>query len=232
MDAPQKRQVALKVKVSDLIQGRYVKEEGWQPNYILTSGGIRISRANIIAIVISLQKDGPSNSMIIDDGTGSIQLRSFDGFMDLKGIEVGDIVNVVGKPREFGQERYVLPEIIRKVEDKRWVEVRKTELELYGLPAGAEQGAEQNSAEEKEKGTAASVGGEEEIVEADVEEKENENPFQRIFNTIRTLDTGEGADAGEVSKQSGLKNADEIIGELLKEGEIFEIKRGRLKILE
>ena len=30
----QKRQIAYKVRINDLLGGKYVKEEGWNPNYI------------------------------------------------------------------------------------------------------------------------------------------------------------------------------------------------------
>ena len=46
MPEPQKRQIACKAKIADLINGEYIKEEGWTPNYIITKQGKHISRIN------------------------------------------------------------------------------------------------------------------------------------------------------------------------------------------
>jgi DNA replicative helicase MCM subunit Mcm2 (Cdc46/Mcm family) len=48
------------------------------------------------------------------------------------------------------------------------------------------------------------------------------------------MDKGEGADIIEVVEETKLdeEEANSLIQELLKEGEIFEIKSGKLKIIE
>jgi len=219
MAEPQKRQIAYKARISDILKGRYIKEEGWRPNYILTEEGLRLSRVNIIATIVNIQRDSPNNSVVADDGTGTILLRSFEDFLDLKGIGVGDIVNIIGRPREFGEEKYLLPEIIKRIEKSGWVELRNLELSKMEETVIPEKGVEDTKKEEVK-------------AEGDGSEPEKPNSFQRIYSLIKELDSGEGADTGEVSRKSGLGNAEELIGELLKEGEIFEIKRGRLKILE
>lgn len=219
MAEQQKRQIAYKAKISDILEGRYVKEEGWQPNYILAGDGTRISRINIIAIAINIQHDSPGNTILVDDGTGKILLRSFQGFLEINGVEVGDVVNVIGKPREFGQEKYIVPEIIRKVNDRRWVEIRNIELSTREKNNVGREIVKIEEVGDTEK--------------RDVPTPPNKvNPVQVIYSLIKELDNGEGADIEEVSKKSGLANPDSVISNLLKEGEIFEIRRGKLKILE
>ena len=64
----QKRQVACKTRVSEILGGRYVKEEGWMPNYIETTSRKKISRINIIGVVVSSEEDSETgyNSIVID----------------------------------------------------------------------------------------------------------------------------------------------------------------------
>src|SRR3989338_7071107 len=125
--ASRKRQVAYKVRIKDLADGRYVKEEGeWTPNYVLV-GETQVSRVNLIATVVSASKD--SNSLIIDDGSGKISLRAFNDNKILGNIDIGDIVLVIARPREFSQEKYLVPEIIKKIENHKWLRVRKLELD-------------------------------------------------------------------------------------------------------
>jgi hypothetical protein len=49
---------------------------------------------------------------------------------------------------------------------------------------------------------------------------------------IRRLDKGDGADITEVIKESKDENAEKIIKNLIKIGELFEIRPGKIKILE
>jgi RPA family protein len=222
----QGRQVAYKVRISDINEGSYVKEEGWQPNYVITKEGLKVSRANIIATVVSIEPGTPSNILVLDDGTGTLGVRAFGEIANLGSVEIGDIVNVIGKPREFSGEKYIVPEIITKVKDEGWVKLRQKEM---SMPSIHNQSVDASQKSEN-KITAPMAGSvEEEVVEKTILP---ENPFQKIYRLIKELDTGDGADTNELVKSSGLHNADELVKELLKEGEIFEIKRGRLKILE
>ncbi len=65
MPEPQKRQIACKARIADLINGQYVKEEGWTPNYIITKQGKHISRINLIGTVISKTEEGLNYQSIV-----------------------------------------------------------------------------------------------------------------------------------------------------------------------
>ena len=55
MDKIQKRQVAYKTAISDILKADYVKEEGeWVPNYVKI-GDKKVSRVNILAVVVGKQ---------------------------------------------------------------------------------------------------------------------------------------------------------------------------------
>ena len=57
-------------------------------------------------------------------------------------------------------------------------------------------------------------------------------PVERIFQIIRKLDQGPGAEIQQVIDESMIDKADEIIERLKTLGELFETRPGRIKILE
>ena len=74
-----KRQVAYKVSVNQILRGEYKKPEDG-PNYMLVDNSLKISRVNIMGIVIESANasDSGYGSLIVDDSTGKISLRIFD----------------------------------------------------------------------------------------------------------------------------------------------------------
>ncbi|MBW2977977.1 hypothetical protein KY331_03980 [Candidatus Woesearchaeota archaeon] len=207
----QKRQVAVKARIKDLLAGKYVKEEGWMPNYIKTNNGKQISRINLIGVVVSKQIEDNYQSLVVDDGTGRISVRTFDEKDKFDNVDIGDVLLLIGRPREYGGERYLLLEVLRKIEDKKWIEVRKIELE----------GAKEDNSKIEDKKVEIEEVAEEEVVD---------NKYQKIIEKIKELDKGDGADFEEVVKD--IEDGDKLIDNLLKKGEIFETRPGKLKILE
>lgn len=220
MENSKKRQIAYKVKINDILKGGYVKEEGeWVPNYIKV-GDKKVSRVNLVAVVVSKQNLENTNyqSVLIDDGSGRITIRSFEEGNNFDNIDVGDFVLVIGRPREYFNEKYIVSEILKKIEDPLWVEVRKLELE-----------GRKEIEKEQMKNTESGL----EVKEEEINENQiTEDINKKIFNLIKEIDIGEGADIQEVITKSDSSKAEEIITKLLKEGEVFEIKSGRLKVLE
>ncbi len=219
MPEPQKRQIACKARIADLVNGKYVKEEGWTPNYIITKQGKHISRVNLIGTVIS-KNEGEQNyqSLIIDDGSGSIPLRSFEKNETINNTEIGDIIIVIGRPREYGSEKYIVPEIIKKINNNKWINVRKVELEIENLKT-----AELSAKEEK-------------VIVENIEPEEQTKSIisnsKLVYETVKELDSGQGVDIDDIIKKTGIKDTEEIIKKFLREGEMFEISPGRIKILE
>ncbi len=70
----------------------------------------------------------------------------------------------------------------------------------------------------------------EEKIEA--EEIQDDAPADKIFNLIKEIDTGNGAPIEEVIEKASIKEAEKIIRTMLEEGEVFEVKSGKLKVLE
>lgn len=212
MQESQRRQIAYKVKIKDLVNGRYVKEEGWQPNYIIIGDGRQVSRVNLIGIVVLKPVEESNNyqSIIIDDGSGKISVRSFEGDI-LKIPKVGDVILLIGRPREYGNEKYVVPEIVRIIDNKKWIDVRKLEIELHSKKYRAKEDV---------------------VLEEEIIENKKENNADRIFKLIKDIDNGDGVDTEEIISKANVTGAEKIIANLLEEGEIFEIKPGKLKVLE
>lgn len=233
------RQVAYKSRIKDIINGNYIKQEGWNPNYIITKDNKKISRVNLIGVVVSKPIENGANyhSIVLDDGGAKISARTFDDGKMLNNISIGDVVLLIGRPREYGQEKYIMPEIIRKIENKEWIEVRKLELKKQELISGAanidENEPEKPVADEFiEKKIMKPFSSEKQNAqtpaEEDVSEKCEEGNLGRVYNLIKSMDNGDGVDYQEIIEKT---NSEEEIENLLKEGEIYEIRPGRLKVL-
>lgn len=201
----QKRQVAYKVRISDILSGNLTKDE-FSAGYIKLSN-YNVSRVNVIATVVYKPENSSGyNNAVIDDGTGKILLRSFENIGAFPKTDVGDIVLVIGKIREFNNERYIVPEIFKKLDNFMWLNVRR--LELRKVVDFDNDQKSQASNEEF----------------ADIDEE--------IFSIIRKLDKGDGAFVEDVIKNLKYDAAEKMLNILLEKGNIFEIKPGKLKVLE
>ncbi len=222
-----KRQTAYKCSVRTILEGNYVQKPGWEPNYVEING-LQISRANIMGVIV----DKEGNSFTLDDGTSRIPIMFFSEEKRFKDIEIGDVVLFIGRPREYNQKRFLVPEIIRKIEDKRWIDYRKAELNLNEKysPQQAKKEIEKEIKEQKKE-----TQKEESLPRTS---RQNESPIFEdnyasiILSTIKKLDKGDGANINDIIKESGLEKAEKYIISLINEGEIFEIRKGKIKILE
>lgn len=219
MEEIQKRQVAYKVKISDIVNGEYVTQEGWNPNYVHAKGK-KISRANIMGVVVSKSGDVEYPSMVIDDGSEKISIKSFEQNGVFKKIDIGSIIMVIGRPKKYGQEVYILPEIIKEM-SKEWLELRKKELVLTdkeetgeGVPETRPEGQE-----EPVKAPEENIG----------ESKEDVFDADMLIEFIKKNDKGEGVDFKDMMQ---IDNAEKLVKRLLEEGDIFEIKPGVYKVLD
>ena len=198
------RQIAFKVGIPEIMQGVFHQENGWNTHYLKLQDGRKISRVNIIGVVI-IKEHFPSYQFIrIDDGKGTIGIRYFNHDIDL--YKLGDIIQIIGNIGEYQSKRYVISEISKKIENKKWFTLRKKELE--------------NSQSDKEK-----------TIKVEVESKKikEEVPILTVYEMIKRKDMGEGVD---FRKLLTLEEAESEIKKLLEEGSIFEIKPGKFKILE
>ncbi len=204
MPESKERQIAYKVKINDLFKGNYVIQGGWDPNYIELND-LKISRVNIIAAVVDKKVTDNLATISIDDGTATIVGKSFnEEVKKINDINVGDVVLLIGRPRKYNEELFISIEIIKTV-DPIWAKVRKLELE-----------------QEIKEITPNSL---------EVEQRE-ESPRQKIITILKKMDNSEGVDISEVLNRANIENGEELIDELVKDGEIYENKPGKIRALE
>lgn len=200
----QKRQLACKIRISDIINANFEKSELYA-GYLKINNS-NVSRVSVIGTVVYKSSQENNTSTIIDDGTGKILLRSFENSHLFANIDVGDIILTIGRIREFNNEKYIIPEILKKTE-LGWFNVRKMELKNIGVVV-----------EDKE-----------------IEKNDNikpQNMNDEIYLLIKTMDNGDGASIEDVISRSKAKDSENIINKLLESGDVFEIRPGRLKVLE
>lgn len=201
----QRRHIAYKLRINDILSSRYAKTDGVNPNY-LQINGLEVSRVNVIGAVVQKSNMESYSGIVIDDGTGKISARFFENNFLLNNIDVGDVVLVIGRPREYLEEKYLLIETARKI-DPLWAKARNLELKDFNL---------------EEKDDAKEDTGSKEIFD--------ESRKNRLLKAIKELDKGEGVPIDDLN--SALGDVDNIVGVLLREGDVFEVKPGKLKVLE
>jgi len=231
---PQLRQTAHKVWIKDIVNANYVKQEGWDPNYIELEGK-KVSRVNVIATAVSkfVAEDGNYGSLTLDDGTETIRVKAFGpDVIRVKDVRIGAILRFVGKLKNYSDETYLAPEVVRELEDPNWIIVRKLEL---GSPKDVKK-LEKEKKKDLAEPSEESKGADEvktEKIERD-EAKEQENLNQKLLDLIKAEDKGDGADMTKVIELSKLDEdeAKNILVGLLKSGDVYEPKKGLLKVLE
>ena len=131
---------------------------------------------------------------------------------------------IIGRPREFNNEKYIIPEIAKSIQNPMWIEVRKLELEL-----NENFGVEMNDKEVKEDEAARNAAVHEEAKEVNADVKSDSDI---IYDLIKKLDAGNGVQIDEIIEKSNLADAEKLINILLENGNIFEVKPGKVKVLE
>lgn len=215
---------AYKVWLSSINNGSYVKPTAeFTPHYI-DIGGKKISRINLIATVVQKTEteDKSYSSLTMDDGSAQVRVKAWrEDAKLLDSVKVSDVLIVIGKVREYQDEIYVTPEIVKKVNSKLQI-LRNLELyKEYGKPKPLSIVLRKQVQEEK------SFNVEEEKIGDNQEQKR-----QKILNRIEEMDDGSGADISKVMSSSGLSESDaeKILQSLLLEGEVFNISSSKIKL--
>jgi len=205
---------AKKVRISDLLGGRFYpgNREDFTPNYIIDKLGRKIARVNIVATVTDkfVSVDGRYMAITVDDGSGAIRLKIFaDDVKDNSGINVGEVLLVVGKVRQYNGEVYILPEIIERVKDLNYIPLRNLEvlkdvLRMKNLVESIKELAETDGVEAAKRYAKESLGLDDDVLD-----------FVKIL---------------EESKLSE-NEVDSVITKLLEDGIIFEPHVGKFKVI-
>lgn len=204
------RMTARKIRIADITNGRWVKNEGLEPSFVVTQTGEQISRARIMGTVVSkfVSEDENFASITIDDSSDTIRAKTFKTVKPLDVIQVGDIVDLIGKVREYNAEIYVMPEIVRKILDPNIEVLRK--LELIAKAAKLQQGEGQPAQFVSAKEDRATL--KKKVTEV-IESEKSGVSYSKILEMVQAPET----------------QIESVVNELLEEGIRYEPTPGKIK---
>jgi len=112
-----KTAVAKRVTLGELEKARYFKSEGeFEPNYATLESGEKISRVNCWGNCVRTFSSEQLSSISIDDFSAAMDVLAFgEERALLENVREGDVVSVVGKPREGNRGVFIALEGIQKL---------------------------------------------------------------------------------------------------------------------
>lgn len=226
----QKRNTAFKVWISDLLNSAPVVSDGSPNSFRVNNKSVH--RVNLTANVV-FKFDTPDRSycsLTVDDGSASIRLKSWrEDTALLADVNVGDMVLVIGRPRIFNGETYITPELIKILSDPNWELVHKLMLLKEFGPASKISVSEEvdELSFDPPKPVVNSV------VEEEIVEDVSETLRQKILSALESNSSDQGLEISKVVELSGLgeSQVESIVHDLIMEGEIFEPRKGFLKVV-
>ena len=252
MTVEMKRITAVKADLKSICGGSFVKQEGFNPSYLLDRSGQKLSRVRVLATVVDkfVSEDGKYASITLDDGTGTIRAKSFKAVVILENVSKGDMIDLIARIRFYNDEVYLMPEIIYKPLDPNFLTLRKAELVAIGKEMLdrkkliLESREKTSDFEELKRFVHKKYGIEPEEVEAvlmteempkSAEEKAGSREADKEFviKLIERLDSGSGCEYSVIIRESGMAESriESVINELLSDGICFEPRPGVIKLL-
>ena len=240
---------AYKLKIEDLVRGQYVRSpEGTEPSYLLTPWDQHIPRARVLGTIVDkfVRDDQGYATLRLDDGSETISLRAWrEGVPELARFEMGNLIDVVGRVREFEGEVYLVPELILRVEDPNWELVRELEIlraRRQALSEGVRPQPKQEAKLEPRQlqvelppgtpETGPTVETIEEVEAPPLPEVPDETK-KRVILAIEKLDSGEGVAPTDMAVELDFHQTEveDALRVLIVDGEIFEPRAGRFRRL-
>jgi len=242
-----KRMPAVKTRIVDIVNGKYfsAEKEKMKAAFVITSFGQKISRVNLIVTVIDkfVAEDGNYCSLTLDDGTSLIKSKAFkEDTKVLKDYELGDLILLIGKLREYNGEVYINAEATRKIMDANFEVLRRFEI-LQELKKKKKMVDEiknlvnQTSEEELKEYAKKKYGIDENILQviregSVVEKVEDYKPA--LLEVISKFDEGNGVEINKIFEVANLPESvvENTLNELLTNGSLYEPTVGILKIIK
>lgn len=201
-----KRHIAYKFRIGDLLIGKVIME-GERFSF-LELGNKKIVRVNVVGnIVDKYNSEGEKkySFLTLDDGSGQIKLKVFgDDIEKIKNFNQGETILVIGVLRNWNNETYISPEIVRE-QDPKYLLIRKMEIE-------------------KEKSERTGPVAKEQIIAIK----------DKILNLIKNAEGEGGADVDKIImelRENSPEIINQEIKKLLEEGIIFEPRPGKVRWL-
>ena len=257
-----KRSVAYKVSIEDIKNGDFFVEnmQDKKISYVNTPFGLKVSRVRIFGDVIfvrSYKREDTGNVgsvyIGVNDGTESILVRAFlesqynikyvESIKIAQELEVGNMVDVIGRVRKRENDIYINPEIIRKIENPNFETLRELEKIYLKLMFKKEKEKPQSSGVKIEKRDdqerfEVDLNDIEEELEAETSiilsvSGESDDTITKILSLIEKIDEGDGVSIKEISTYTniGTDKLESILKVLFEDGTIYEPKKGRFRKL-
>ena len=141
------------------------------------------------------------------------------------------MIKIIAKPKEYNNEVYLTPEIVKLIDDQNWLVVRKLELiKAYGKPTKKEFLASDYNQKQEE----TSIPEEENLLVVKEAKLKNTEKRQAKKKLIEKLGDDNGIEEERILIEANYAEGEvkEVLQDLLKEGEIYEPKPGRIKLLQ
>ena len=224
----QQRQTAYKLWIANILSSPYTKSAGeFSPNYI-TFNNIQITRVNLIGNVVETftSEDKSHASVTIDDGSSTIRVKSFkDDIKIINELSLGDLIMVIGKIKEYNDEVYILPEIVKKLTNLIWGKVRRLELLKHvGEPPSVVIRPVRTEKPIEDAPVLPAV-------QIQTIPEPSSEISQQILSSIGKSEDGISVDNILISLHLTREEVEKSILELLKNNDIYQNKPGHYKIL-
>jgi RPA family protein len=182
----------------------------------------------------------------LDDGSSTISVRAWrEDVPELTNLNLGDLLDLIGRVREYEGEVYLVPEVITRVEDPNWELVRELEI-IRSRRQLLAQGKRPQPKQEKLEARQLTIEippmpeAERKAEAIEVEEIEEE-PLPEVPQELKgktlvaldKLDKGNGVTPVELAAELNLSQTEmnDVLRVLLVEGEIFEPKTNKFRRL-
>ena len=228
-----KRSTAYRIRLKNIVNSPYEKREGFNPS-VIKFNNLEISRVNVIASIVGkyLTDDQNYCAITLDDGSETIRVKNFGAEVGIiKELNVGDIVRIIGKVKEYNEEKYIAGEI-SKVLNPNWLIVNEIELSDQKQ---TEKDTSTTDSINKVIETKTNSSENEEIISISSESSDSESSIkQKILQYLKNNDNGTGVIMDQIMTSLDVSSEEvkDSLYELLKVGEIYEPKKGILKILD
>ncbi|MHA2002618.1 MAG: hypothetical protein ACW975_01370 [Candidatus Thorarchaeota archaeon] len=119
------RMTAVRAAVVDIVNGTYGEDNG---PHVVSPYGVELRRVALVGLIVDQYSGEGFASITIDDGTETIRAKAWGGEAgSLDKVQMNILALIVGKIREYEGELYVVPEIVRELDDPNYLTIHRME---------------------------------------------------------------------------------------------------------